>query len=623
VATAYIDPDLVSAVLDLRPGDHLCLIYDDDPAEQLPVILPFLRQGLTAAEQCIYVADDHSIGGFRAALTAFGIDVEAEEARGALLLWTRNEWRQPGELDSDRKARQVRALIDKALASGFSGIRFGVEMTWTLGPDIDTEKLRRWEAAINTIFTPDLPARIICQYSRARLSPQAIQAGICTHPVAVVGSDIGPNPFYEGPLVLSGDYSHATPTPEQVDWVISQLRWARAVERERDQRIRAETALEDAERFQQLHEELQSLADREQKADEAALHLAAVVASSDDAIVSKDLDGTIKSWNPAAERIFGYTAAEAIGKSIRLIIPDDRQSEEDEVLRRVRSGERVDHFETVRQRKDGTLVPISLTVSPIKDRRGTIIGASKIARDITERKAAEEATRRSMTLKDQFLGLVSHELRTPISTIIGNGQILLRRFDRLPEADRHQALADIVSESERLQRIVENLLLLTRMEATGEFKPEPIDLSALANEVIAAFHKRSPGRAITFHMGEDVPTASGDTTLVALVLHNLIGNAEKYSSPESPITVTLARNDANRPEVHVIDQGIGLSTEEIDKVFDPFYRSPSAKVKAHGMGLGLAVCKKVVDAMGGSIRVEANCGAGCDFGFSLPAFVDA
>src|SRR5215218_6864901 len=165
------------------------------------------------------------------------------------------------------------------------------------------------------------------------------------------------------------------------------------------------------------------------EADAASYRLAAIVSSSDDAIVSKDLNGIVMSWNAGAERIFGYTAEEIIGKSIRLLIPADRQGEEDLVLAKIRRGERVDHFDTVRQRKDGSLVDISLTVSPVKDRNGRIIGASKIARDISERKQTEELMKQTMLLKDQFLSMVSHELRTPIATVLGNGQLLLRRSD--------------------------------------------------------------------------------------------------------------------------------------------------------------------------------------------------
>src|SRR6516165_10824273 len=154
--------------------------------------------------------------------------------------------------------------------------------------------------------------------------------------------------------------------------------------------------------------------------------LAAIVSSSDDAIVSKDLNGTVQTWNLGAERIFGYTAKEIIGKSIRIIIPADRQSEEDFVLSKVRRGLMVDHFETVRQRKDGTLIDVSVTVSPLRNTNGEIIGASKIAREITEqrrlRAAAEEASR----LKDEFLTVLSHELRTPLNAVLGYSRMLRR-----------------------------------------------------------------------------------------------------------------------------------------------------------------------------------------------------
>src|SRR5215211_3452047 len=169
---------------------------------------------------------------------------------------------------------------------------------------------------------------------------------------------------------------------------------------------------------------------------EPQAHLAAIIKSSDDAIVSKDLNGIILSWNPAAERIFGYTAAEAVGNSIHIIIPDDRRAEELEVLAKVSSGEGVDHYETIRRRKDGTLIDISLTVSPVRDSAGKIVGASKVARDITERKRLAEAEHAQLIrertfqaeanrIKDQFLATLSHELRTPLNAIIGWAEMLL------------------------------------------------------------------------------------------------------------------------------------------------------------------------------------------------------
>jgi len=167
--------------------------------------------------------------------------------------------------------------------------------------------------------------------------------------------------------------------------------------------------------------------------DLTARHLAKVVESSDDAIVSKDLNSIITSWNPAAERMFGYTSDEAIGKSIRLLIPDHLQNEEDVVLAKIRAGEKVDHYETIRQRKDGTRLHVSLTVSPIRDQSGAVIGASKIARDVSERVAMEHDNQRLFAeareanrVKDDFLAVLSHELRTPLNAIVGYSRLMRR-----------------------------------------------------------------------------------------------------------------------------------------------------------------------------------------------------
>ena len=359
---------------------------------------------------------------------------------------------------------------------------------------------------------------------------------------------------------------------------------------------------------------------KQREADAAAFRLSAIVESSDDAIVSKDLEGIVHSWNAGAEQLFGYRADEVIGRSIRMIIPADMQNEEDEILSKVRRGDRVDHFDTVRQRKDGSRVPIGLTVSPVRDARGRIVGASKIARDITRRREAEETLRRSMESKDQFLGLVSHELRTPVSTIVGNAQLLQRRIDRLPEAARDQALSDIVTEGDRLHRIIENLLVLTRLEATGESVREPIDPRGLAEEAVAVAHRRAPQRIISLRVEDDAPAAIGDEALATLVLQNLISNADKYSPPEAEIEVVVRRGEHDGPVFHVLDRGQGIDPADVESVFEPFFRSESTKALAPGMGLGLAVCRRIADAQGGAVWVESRPGGGSDFAFSLPAF---
>ncbi|MEO8540287.1 MAG: PAS domain S-box protein [bacterium] len=358
------------------------------------------------------------------------------------------------------------------------------------------------------------------------------------------------------------------------------------------------------------------------QAERTALTLAAIVEFSDDAIVTKDLNGVITSWNPAAQKMFGYTPDEAIGRSIKMIIPTDRQSEEDEVLRRVRVGERVDHFETIRQRKDGSLVEISLSVSPLKDSTGRIIGASKIARDISERRAAEEAIQQSAEIKDQFLTLVSHELRTPIAIIVGNGHLLSRRYTTLETPDIEQALADITTEGERLQRIIENVLMLTRVEGGEKITREHVQVERLVAQVIRTLERRRPERQFESQESAGLPPAVGEPGLVVSVLENLIGNADKYSPAGEAITVRTALNERREVEVHVLDRGIGFSGDEARDLFTPFFRSTTAKEKASGMGLGLAVCKRAVEELGGSLGAEMRVGGGADFWFSLPAEVD-
>ena len=244
MSESRIDAELAAQLQKIPPGGHLCLFYEKNPLEQMPAIVPFVQDSLVRSEKFVYVADDQTVDQITEHLKAAGIDVQTESARGRLAFWSRNNWRQPGELDSLRKADQVRGFINDAANAGFKGVRFAVEMTWTLGPDISADKLEHWEATINTLFEPSFPGRIICQYNRSRLSPDALLAALHTHPVAVVGQDVYPNLFYQAPLILDGSGSgrsngHAASSADdqarssqaRLDWMLSQLRRAREAER--------------------------------------------------------------------------------------------------------------------------------------------------------------------------------------------------------------------------------------------------------------------------------------------------------------------------------------------------------------------------------------------------------
>ena len=239
-----------------------------------------------------------------------------------------------------------------------------------------------------------------------------------------------------------------------------------------------------------------------------------------------------------------------------------------------------------------------------------------MARDITERREAERALRESIAVKDQFLSLVSHELRTPIAIILGNGYLLQRRYAMLSPDERERSVEDITFHAERLQRIIENLLLLTRAGADKEFEVEVIHLPRLLGETIADFRRRNPDRQIDLEIEGWIPPVVGEATITAMVVENLLNNAAKYSQAPRPIEVRV-NGDNVGVTVHVLDRGIGLADDELESVSNPFYRSGRAQERAGGMGLGLAVCRTVIESQGGVISASARPGGGVDFAFTL------
>jgi PAS domain S-box-containing protein len=361
---------------------------------------------------------------------------------------------------------------------------------------------------------------------------------------------------------------------------------------------------------------LRDVTSREREVRTRAL-IDAIIDSSHDAIVSKQLDGRIMSWNRAAERLFGYTAEEAVGQSIRMIVPADRQAEEDDVLARLQRGEIVDHFQTVRQRKDGSLVQVSLTISPVRDRTGRIIGASKVARDISEQKAQEDELRRLLAAKDDFLGLVSHELRTPLTTLKGTANVLRRHRQRISEPDQEQALSDIERGADQMLRIVENMLTLARAETDNGAELEPVLLGRLAGQVVRERQSQPGTHHLVFEADENPLPVAGDVGYLRLILANLLSNAAKYSPAGSEIRV-YARQAGEMGELRVEDSGIGIKPEEAAAIFSPFFRSANARAHASGIGLGLTVCMRLAEIQSGTIEATPGADGGAVFTLRLP-----
>lgn len=349
-----------------------------------------------------------------------------------------------------------------------------------------------------------------------------------------------------------------------------------------------------------------------------ARRLAAIVASSEDAIVSKSLDGIIQTWNAGAERMFGYSAAEAVGRHITLIIPEDRLHEETEVLRRVRAGESVEHFETVRRRKDGSFLDISLAVSPIRNGR-EIIGASKIARDITEqrrlRKEAEEASR----MKDEFLAMLSHELRTPLNTVVGYAAML--RKGAMEEPQRSKAIDVIHRNAQTLTRLVGELLDTSRI-VTGKIRLDVRDcnLSALANEAVENIRPSADAKGVLLEAAIEPEAAiRGDRDRLRQVMWNLLTNAVKFTPAGGRIKVGLSAGPAEVRFV-VQDTGIGLAAEALPHIFQRFWQGEAGRSREQsGLGLGLALSRHFVELHGGTIGARSEgVGKGTEVWVELP-----
>jgi signal transduction histidine kinase len=482
-----VNAELSEQLFSLAQGEHACLVYEQDPSEQIPALVPFMKSGLEAGEQVIYVADDATTGEVARWLTASGVDVEAAEAAGSLLLWTRNEWRLPGPIDSAAKQLQVEEIIDRGLAGGFKGLRIGVEMTWTLGPDIEGPLLCHWEATLDRLLHQGRPVRVICQYSRRRLAPGVLRAGLATHPIAIIGTDVCPNPYYEAPLVLDGGGEEA-----RLDWMISQLRRARAAERDREEKVRAEAALAEMQQSKRTIEEL-------------------------------------------------YERARATAEEL--------------------------------------------------------LKANRV--------------------KDEFLALISHELRTPVTIILGSISILRARMTALDAATRDQALSDVHDEATRLEAIINDLLVLARYESGQDVQAEPIIIDRLVEQELEEFRRKTGRLNITL-------TANGHHTIVMAaeshlqtVLRNLLSNACKYSLPGSPVEVAVIPG-AQEVGVVVRDRGVGITSDEAESLFAAFYRSPRVQSEVRGLGIGLTVCRRILEVQGGRVWAAPREGGGSEFGFALP-----
>ncbi len=362
------------------------------------------------------------------------------------------------------------------------------------------------------------------------------------------------------------------------------------------------------------------------RAEQATLLLAAIVESSHDAIVSKTLNGVITSWNKGAERLFGYTAEEAVGQNITLIIPPERRHEERTIVEQLTRGERVDHFETVRRRKDGSLIDVSLTISPMKDASGRVVGASKLARDITERKRAEEALRQAqtdlahasrLTTMGEFTASLAHEVKQPIAAAVTDANTCVRWItcDEPDLKEAREAAWRIVKDAKRAAEIINRIRLLFKK---GTPQRELVDVNEVAREMIVLLADEASRHSISVRteLAEDLPHVIGDRVQLQQVLMNLIVNGvDAMHDVDGLRELTIKSQPAENNELllSVSDTGVGLPRQQADQIFNAFFTT-----KTHGTGMGLRISRSIIESHGGRLWAADNSPCGASFCFTLP-----
>jgi PAS domain S-box-containing protein len=371
------------------------------------------------------------------------------------------------------------------------------------------------------------------------------------------------------------------------------------------------------------------------KGREALARLAAIVESSDDAILAMDLEGNITDWNVGAERLYGYTADEAIGRPITFLLQDDQLEAEADLLARIRRGERIAHYETVRRAKDGRLIDVSLTLSPICDATGNLIGISKIARDITEKRRAIETmrdlneslerrvTERTRALQNTLAELesfsysVSHDLRAPLRAMSGFAQILLEQFAPEVSPDARRYLQKISEDAARMDTLIDNLLAFSQVTSQS-LNVVIVDPVTLVNVAIADLETEYRQRRVNFKI-DSLPPCQADPSLLRQVYSNLLSNALKFTRKREVAEIELGYQREHGSDVVVYfvrDNGVGFDMQFACKLFGVFERLHSHK-EYEGSGIGLSLVRRIIQRHGGRVWAEAAPDKGATIYFTL------
>jgi PAS domain S-box-containing protein len=358
------------------------------------------------------------------------------------------------------------------------------------------------------------------------------------------------------------------------------------------------------------------------KAEEQRARLAAIVDSSDDAIIGKTLAGVVTSWNPGAERMFGYTAEETVARSISVIVPPGLEQEERNILERLGRGEGM-QFDTLRRRKDGRDIDVSATISPVRDGSGRVVAISKVVRDITGRRQAEESLAVAKDVAEAasreleaFSYSVAHDLRAPLRGMNGFAQVLLDNYGDKFDEEGKDWLAEILLNAHKMAALIDSLLSLSRV-TRNEMKREPIDLSVLCRSIATELRAAEPQRSVEMIV-QDRLRVEADPVLARALLDNLLGNAWKFTSKVPAARVEFGALDEKGSQVFFVrDNGAGFDMAFGKKLFAPFQRLHTVD-EFPGTGIGLATVQRIASRHGGRAWAEGAVDAGATFYFTLP-----
>jgi PAS domain S-box-containing protein/excisionase family DNA binding protein len=598
VTEKAIDPDRAPASTwrQMGPAEHLVQFYEAD-AVLVETVVDYIGAGLRVGEVTIAIITATHRVAVEQGLRSDGLDLDAAHAAGQYIMLDAAETlaliMADGRPAPARFEEVIGTLVAHAAESGRPIRGFG-EMVALLAAEGKHAAAVQLEGLWNGL-------RRVHAFSL-----------LCAYPVNVLGGTAFEAVFGD----VCAEHSLVIPTEGYTALKT------------------ADAHLREIARLQQRAASLEAEFDERERVEMAALRLAAIVESSDDAIIGKNLDGIIMDWNGGAERLYGYTAAEVIGRPISLLIPRDRPDELPSIMEQLRRGERIEHYETERVTKTGQRISVSVTISPIRNAAGRLVGASAIARDISERRQLElereellvreqqarAASEAAVRVRDEFLSIASHELRSPLATVKGHAQMALRRLDRdgqLEPKRATEAFQAIASQSDKLNRLIDQLLNVSRLEnGKLQLERQTMDVVAVVEQVVSNALARCDGHLISLVAPHSI-AAEVDPLRLEQVLTNLLDNAIKYSPEGGGIEVEVSRPLADALAIAIRDHGPGVPPEKRSLIFERFYQAHGNGHKA-GLGLGLYVSRQIAELHGGTITAEFPSDGGSRFVVALP-----